>query len=53
MMDGASIYIPVLIPKDWETNRKTMLSDYLLKDKDGTSWMPVFTRQSKMTGEKM
>ena len=52
MMDGASVYVPVLIPKDWETYRTTMPSDYLFKDKDGTSWMPVFTRQSKMTGEK-
>ena len=44
MMDDASIYIPVQIPKDWETYRTTMRSDYLLKDKDGTSWMPAFTR---------
>ena len=52
IMDDASVYVPIQIPKDWETYRTTMRSDYLLKDKDGTSWMPVFTRKSKMTDEK-
>ena len=52
MMDDVSVYVPVQVPKDWETYRTTIRSDYLLKDKDGTSWIPVFTRQSKMTSEK-
>ena len=51
MMDDVSVYVPIQVPKDWETYRTTMRSDYLLKDKDGTSWMPVFTRKSKMTDE--
>ena len=52
IMDDASVYVPIQIPKDWETYRTTMRSDYLLKDKDGTSWIPVFTRNSKITGEE-
>ena len=52
VMDDVSVSVPIQVPKDWETYRTTMRSDYLLKDKDGTSWMPVFTRQSKMTSEK-
>ena len=52
MMVNASVYVPIQVPKDWETYRTTIRSDYLLKDKDGTSWIPVFTRQSKMTSEK-
>lgn len=51
MMDDVSVYVPVQVPKDWETYRTTMRSDYVLKDKDGTSWIPVFTRKSKMTDE--
>ena len=51
MMVNASVYVPIQVPKDWETYRTTIRSDYLLKDKDGTSWMPVFTRKSKMTDE--
>lgn len=51
VMDDVSVYVPIQVPKDWETYRTTMRSDYLLKDKDGTSWMPVFTRKSKMTDE--
>ena len=51
MMYNVTVYVPVVLPKDWETYRTTMRSDYLLKDKDGTSWMPVFTRKSKMTDE--
>ena len=51
MMDDVSVYVPVQVPKDWETYRTTMRSDYILKDTDGTSWIPVFTRKSKMTDE--
>ena len=44
VMDDVAVYVPIQVPKDWETYRTTMRSDYLLKDKDGTSWMPAFTR---------
>ena len=52
MMDDASEYVPIQVPKDWEPYKTTMRSDYLLKDKDGTSWISVFTRNSKITGEE-
>ena len=48
-MDNATVYVPVMLPKDWETYRTKPSSDYLLKDSDGTSWLPVFTRQSNVT----
>ena len=51
VMDDVSVSVPIQVPKDCETYRTTMRADYLLKDKDGTSWMPVFTRKSKMTDE--
>ena len=49
MMDDVYVYVPVQVPKDWETYRTTMRSDYVLKDKDGTSCVYCKIKIQKMS----